>query len=114
MSSLLIRKVVSQIEETRSVSGRADEGGPLRKVAVCAVVANPFAGQGYVADLSAIDFNSQYAKLAVDDHRAMLKLLDKVTSSTRDEELKALAEKLKPKVQAHLKLAMELTAGTPR
>ena len=65
-----------------------------------------------MADLSAIDFNSQYAKLAVDDHRAMLKLLDKVTSSTKDEELKALAERLKPKVQAHLKQAMELTAGS--
>ncbi|WP_340539299.1 amino acid synthesis family protein [Nocardioides sp. GXZ039] len=54
MTPLVIRKVVSQVEETRSVAGRSDEGGPLRKVAVCAVVANPFAGQGYVEDLSAI------------------------------------------------------------
>jgi hypothetical protein len=51
---LVIRKVVSQIEETRTVSGQPDGGGPLRKVAVCAVVANPVAGQGYVADLSSI------------------------------------------------------------
>lgn len=54
MSSLAIRKVVSHVEETRVVSGRSDEGGPLRKVAVCAVVANPFAGVGYVPDLSPI------------------------------------------------------------
>ncbi|WP_409186594.1 amino acid synthesis family protein [Amycolatopsis sp. VS8301801F10] len=54
MSTLVIRKVVSQIEETRSAAGRGDDGGPLRKVAVCAVVANPFAGRGYVEDLSPI------------------------------------------------------------
>ncbi|MEU6661969.1 amino acid synthesis family protein [Streptomyces sp. NPDC046821] len=54
MSGLVVRKVFAQIEEVRSVAGESDGGGPLRKVAVCAVVRNPFAGQGYVADLSAI------------------------------------------------------------
>ena len=51
---LAIRKVWSQVEETRLVAGVTDEQGPLRKVAVCAVVTNPYAGKGYVADLSKI------------------------------------------------------------
>lgn len=67
-----------------------------------------------MADMSPIDFNSQYAKAAVVDHRATLKLLDKIRSSAKDEDLKTLAEKVKPKVQLHLKAALELTAGTSR
>jgi len=53
-SILQIRKVFSQIEETRSSAGNTDAGGPVRKVAVCAVIKNPFAGQGYVQDLSTL------------------------------------------------------------
>ena len=44
---LVVRKTYSFIEETNSVAGRADDGGPLRKAAVCAVVTNPCAGRGY-------------------------------------------------------------------
>lgn len=51
---LRIRKIFSQVEEVRLVAGAADDGPPLRKVAVCAVVANPFAGQGFVEDLGSI------------------------------------------------------------
>jgi hypothetical protein len=54
VDQLVIRKIYSQVEETRGVAGRSDEHGPLRKVAVCAVVANPCAGAGYVEDLSAV------------------------------------------------------------
>ncbi|GAB3580892.1 amino acid synthesis family protein [Amycolatopsis endophytica] len=54
MSRLIVRKTHAQVEETREVAGRTDERGPLRKVAVCAVVANPFAGSGYVEDLTEI------------------------------------------------------------
>ncbi|MET7994566.1 amino acid synthesis family protein [Amycolatopsis sp. NPDC005232] len=54
MSRLVVRKTLAQVEETREVAGRADERGPLRKVAVCAVVANPFAGRGYVENLTEI------------------------------------------------------------
>lgn len=50
--TLSIRKIFSHVEEVRTSAGRSDDGGPLRKVAVCAVVANPYAGQGYVQDLS--------------------------------------------------------------
>lgn len=49
-----IRKLWSQSEEIRTVAGRGDDGGPLRKVAACAVVANPFAGRGFVDDLSSV------------------------------------------------------------
>lgn len=49
---LIVRKVWLVVEETRTAAGRRDAGGPLRKVAACAVVANPFAGRGYVEDLS--------------------------------------------------------------
>ncbi|WP_201791289.1 amino acid synthesis family protein [Aeromicrobium sp. PE09-221] len=51
---MAIRKVFSQVEEVRSSAGRTDEGGPLRRVAVCAVLKNPYAGAGYVEDLSAL------------------------------------------------------------
>ncbi|MFI7643942.1 amino acid synthesis family protein [Nonomuraea sp. NPDC049400] len=51
---LAIRKVFSQVEEVRSAAGASDDGGPLRRVAVCVVVKNPYAGQGYVEDLSAL------------------------------------------------------------
>jgi putative membrane protein len=67
-----------------------------------------------MADMSPIDFNAQYAKAAVVDHRATLKLLDKIISSSKDEDLKALAEKMKPKVQSHLKMALDLTAEKSR
>ncbi|MBW8763280.1 MAG: amino acid synthesis family protein [Microbacterium sp.] len=52
--SIAIRKVFSQIEEIRTAADRSDDAGPLRRVAVCAVIANPYAGQGYVEDLSAL------------------------------------------------------------
>jgi len=51
---LEIRKLFSQVDETRSAASRSDDGGPLRKVVVAAVVKNPFANQGFVADLQPI------------------------------------------------------------
>lgn len=51
---LSVRKVFSQVEEIRARAGQADDGGPLRRVAVCAVLANPYAGGGYVRDLSGL------------------------------------------------------------
>ncbi len=57
--ALTIRKVFSQIEEIRLAAGAHDDGPPLRKVAVCAVVTNPYAGQGYVQNLNALVEASQ-------------------------------------------------------
>lgn len=51
---LSVRKTFVQIEEVRSSAGIQDEGGPLRRVAVAAVITNPYAGQGYVEDLSGL------------------------------------------------------------
>lgn len=50
--TLVLRKRWAVIDETHLAGGVADDGGTLRKVAVCAVVANPLAGKGYVEDLS--------------------------------------------------------------
>lgn len=47
-----IRKIHAQVETVHAVAGRTDDGGPLRKVAVCVVFKNPYAGLGYVDDLS--------------------------------------------------------------
>jgi hypothetical protein len=52
--ALTVRKVFSQIEEIRLVAGAHDDGPPLRKVAVCAVVKNPYADKGFVEDLGAL------------------------------------------------------------
>lgn len=51
---LEIRKLFSQVDETHTAASYSDDGGPLRKVVVAAVVSNPYAGQGYVEDLQAI------------------------------------------------------------
>lgn len=47
-----IRKLWSQSEEIPVAAGTADSGAPLRKVAACAIIRNPFAGREFVADLS--------------------------------------------------------------
>jgi hypothetical protein len=54
MAELEIRKIVVVTEEDLHTHGHRDGGGPLRKVAAAAIVANPFAGQGFVEDLSSI------------------------------------------------------------
>lgn len=50
-SSVSVLRTWTQMEEVRAAAGRLDDGGPLRKVAACAVVGNPLAGKGFVADL---------------------------------------------------------------
>ena len=54
MTALSIRKTRLVVEESTHVLGRTDDGGPLRRVAACAIVTNPLAGKGFVEDLSAI------------------------------------------------------------
>jgi hypothetical protein len=51
---LVVRKLYSQLEAVHSAAGQAHDRDPLRRVAACAVVANPYAGQGYVEDLNEI------------------------------------------------------------
>lgn len=45
-----VRKYVTVVEEIHTQMGRKDDGGPLKKVVVAAVVKNPYAGE-YVEDL---------------------------------------------------------------
>lgn len=54
MGNLRIRKVYTIVDETRHVLGVEDPSGPLRRVAACAVIRNPYAGLGFVEDLSAL------------------------------------------------------------
>ena len=62
MSSLKVRKIVAHVEEIHTVADRCDADGVLRKVAISAVVQNPYAGQRYVEDLSLIiDGSAQIA-----------------------------------------------------
>ena len=49
-----IRKVVVYSEEVQSEGGRSDDGGPLRKVAVLAVIRNPYALQPYAESLEGL------------------------------------------------------------
>lgn len=50
---LAVRKWLTVVEEVHAEMGRGDDGPPLRKAAVCAVVRNPYAGR-YVEDLGAL------------------------------------------------------------
>ncbi|WP_456598979.1 amino acid synthesis family protein [Blastococcus sp. SYSU DS0616] len=67
-----IRKVFSQVEVVHSAAGRADERGPLRRVAVCAVMENPFAGKGYVEDLSELVESSGFIGTMLGEEAARL------------------------------------------
>jgi len=51
---LQIRKLYTIVDETHSTLGGADANGPLRRVAACAVITNPYAGQPLADDLSAL------------------------------------------------------------
>ena len=51
--SLAVRKVLSFYEETLVEGGRQD-GDPLRKAAIASLIRNPFAGEPYAEDLSAL------------------------------------------------------------
>jgi hypothetical protein len=67
-----IRKLWTQVEEVRAAAGEVDGGGPLRKVAVAAVIDNPYAGQGYVLDLSELIEASGYIGTVLGRHAASL------------------------------------------
>jgi hypothetical protein len=54
VGGLPVRELFVQLEVVHSAAGAADDGGPLRKVAACAVIANPYAGCGFVTDLSRV------------------------------------------------------------
>ena len=53
-----IRKIITAIEETYSEAGQPEDP-PLRKVAVIAIVKNPYAGKAYQKDLSSLTAASE-------------------------------------------------------
>ena len=58
--------------------------------------------------MSGNSFDKQYMKRAgVGDHQQTIELLQKIQKNARDPELKAIAAKMLPTVQAHLKMAQE-------
>lgn len=66
-----VRKFVVVVEEVLTEGGRGDEGGPLRKVASLAVIANPYAGQPWSDNLDQLvqpsgDLAKQLARRAVE------------------------------------------------
>jgi hypothetical protein len=70
-AGIAIRKTVVSVEEVRLGTGKNDAAGPLRRVIACAVISNPFAGKGYVEDLSSLVENSvalgeQLGKMALE------------------------------------------------
>jgi hypothetical protein len=50
---LNVRKIVTVVEQIDSEGGRSD-GAPLMKAAVAVIFTNPYAGQGFTEDLSAL------------------------------------------------------------
>jgi hypothetical protein len=59
LGGLAVRKIWRQAEEIYSAAGADDGGGPLRKVAVVAVIENPYAGRGFAPDLAELIDGSQ-------------------------------------------------------
>ena len=58
--------------------------------------------------MSGNSFDSQYMKRAgVNDHQQTIELLQKVEKNAKDFELKAMAAKMLPTVQSHLKMAQQ-------
>lgn len=62
-------------------------------------------------DMSGKKFNAHYVKAQIHDHESVLKLLNKIQDMSADDDLKALAAKLKPTIQEHLKMAKALKDG---
>lgn len=66
-------------------------------------------------ELSAAEISTFYlAKSGVDDHRDALGLLKRITTYAEDTDLKTLAEKLVPEVEAHLGMAQTLATRSVR
>jgi hypothetical protein len=71
MSLLNVRKIVAQLEETLSECGRPVEP-PTKKVAVTAVIKNPYAGR-YVEDLTPLyDLGAEVSKILAERGVALL------------------------------------------
>jgi putative membrane protein len=60
-------------------------------------------------------FDRRYAEsMGVEAHEDNIQLFEKAAGSAEDPEVKAYAQKMLPKLQAHLKMAQELVNGLPK
>ena len=63
---------------------------------------------------SASDFDREYMRAMVKDHRDALKLAQRTARGAKDGELKAAAQKAAPEIQDHLKTAQEIAKTEKR
>lgn len=56
---LTLRRWLTIVDHQEAAPGNGDAGGPLRRVAAVGIVSNPYAGQGFLADLSAATMASE-------------------------------------------------------
>jgi len=111
MTDVAIRKIITRVEETCAEAGRSLDA-PTRKVAVVAVIANPFAGR-YVEDLSPLfDMGEHLGEMLGDRAVAALGIAKEAVQSYgkaamvgQDGELEHAAALLHPKLGAGLRRA---------
>jgi putative membrane protein len=58
--------------------------------------------------LSGADFDREYMRMQVKDHRDAHKLAERTGKRAEDEQLKAAAQKAAPEIQEHLKMAQQI------
>jgi putative membrane protein len=63
---------------------------------------------------SGADFDRQYMRAMVKDHRDALKLAQRTAKGAKDDQLKASAEKAAPEIQEHLKMAQDIAKTEKR
>ncbi len=69
-----IRKILTYSDETFLEGGRVDAEGPLHKVAVVAVIKNPYAGRGWSENLDElVQPSNELVKLLANEGRRILK-----------------------------------------
>lgn len=67
-----IRKILGYLDETNTEGGKGDGGRPLRKVAVVAVIRNPYADREWCEDLSELIDPSAELAATLADHGSRL------------------------------------------
>jgi putative membrane protein len=63
---------------------------------------------------SGADFDREYMRAMVKDHRDALKLAQRTAKGAKDAELKASAQKAAPDIQEHLKMAQDISKSEKR
>lgn len=67
-----------------------------------------------LAGVTGPEFDRRYMQVMIRDHRAAVDLYAQEAERGQNPQLKALAQKALPKLERHLKLALEVEAGTKK